>query len=59
MKLRFLAVAAVLALTGLRAHAQIGLYFNPVVSRISNSTADTGPFAFLGSGGHLADLWRR
>jgi hypothetical protein len=49
MRFRFLAVAAVLALTGLSAHAQVGLYFNPVVSRISNR-ADTGPFAFLGDG---------
>ena len=37
-------------MTGLSAHAQIGLYFNPVASRISNSQADTGPFAFLGDG---------
>jgi hypothetical protein len=51
MKFRFFAVLAAVALmTGSRAHAQIGLYFNPVVSRISNSTPDTGPFAFLGSG---------
>lgn len=50
MKLRFLAPALALALTTLAAHAQIGIYVNPVVSRISNSTADTGPFAFLGSG---------
>jgi len=49
MKLRFLAVAVVV-LAATTVHAQIGLYFNPVVSRISNSTADTGPFAFLGSG---------
>ena len=32
------------------AHAQLGLYFNPDVTFISNSTADTGPFAFLGEG---------
>jgi hypothetical protein len=50
MKLRFLAPAFVLLLTTIAAHAQIGIYVNPVVSRISNSTADTGPFAFLGSG---------
>jgi hypothetical protein len=48
MKFRLFAVAALLALSGLTAHAQIGLYLNPVVSRISNSTADSGPFAFLG-----------
>jgi hypothetical protein len=50
MRFRLFAVAALAAMTGLSAHAQIGVYFNPVVSRISNSTADTGPFAFLGSG---------
>ncbi len=32
------------------AQAQVGLYFNPDITRISNSTADTGPFAFLGEG---------
>jgi hypothetical protein len=39
-----------LALTTIAAHAQVGIYVNPVVSRITNSVADTGPFAFLGSG---------
>jgi hypothetical protein len=48
MKLRFLVPAFALALTTIAAHAQIGLYFNPVVSRVSISTPDTGPFAFLG-----------
>ncbi|WP_158786293.1 hypothetical protein [Granulicella sp. L46] len=50
MKLRFLVPALALALTTIAAHAQVGIYVNPVVSRISNSVADTGPFAFLGSG---------
>jgi hypothetical protein len=50
MKLRFLVPALALALTTIAAHAQIGVYVNPVVSRISNSVADTGPFAFLGDG---------
>jgi hypothetical protein len=50
MKLRFLVPVLALAFTTIAAQAQIGLYLNPVVSRISNSTADTGPFAFLGSG---------
>jgi hypothetical protein len=50
MKLRFLVPALALAFTTIAAHAQIGLYFNPVVSRISNSVADTGPYAFLGDG---------
>jgi len=50
MKLRFLVPALALALKTIAAHAQVGIYVNPVVSRISNSVADTGPFAFLGSG---------
>ncbi len=50
MKLRFVVPALALAITTMAAHAQVGIYVNPVVSRISNSTADTGPFAFLGSG---------
>jgi hypothetical protein len=50
MKLRFLVPALALAFTTIAAHAQVGIYVNPVVSRISNSTADTGPFAFLGDG---------
>jgi hypothetical protein len=50
MKLRFLVPALALALTTIAAQAQIGIYVNPVVSRISNSVADTGPYAFLGDG---------
>jgi hypothetical protein len=50
MKLRFLVPALALVLATIAAHAQTGLYLNPVVSRISNSTPDTGPFAFLGDG---------
>ena len=48
MKLRLLVPSLAMALTTMAAHAQVGLYLNPVVSRVSNSTADTGPFAFLG-----------
>jgi len=50
MKLRFLAPALALALTTIAARAQVAIYVTPVVSHISNSVADTGPFAFLGSG---------
>ncbi|MBW4039809.1 MAG: hypothetical protein HIU91_13245 [Acidobacteria bacterium] len=51
MKLRFLVPALALALTTIAAKAQtVGLYFNPVVSRISNSKPDYGTFAFLGDG---------
>ncbi|QMV19165.1 hypothetical protein GOB94_11115 [Granulicella sp. 5B5] len=48
MKLRYLVSTFALALTTVAAHAQIGLYLNPIVTRASNSKADTGPFAFLG-----------
>ena len=48
MNFRYLAVAVGLALTTLAAHAQVGLYINPVAIRVSNSQADSGPFAFLG-----------
>lgn len=50
MKLRWLLAALGLALMPLGARAQVGLYFNPLVTRVSNSQADTGPFAFLGQG---------
>ena len=53
MKLRYLATVVLLVLTTVAAHAQsqgnVGLYFNPIATRVSNSVADTGPFAFLGA----------
>jgi hypothetical protein len=49
MKLRFLATALALAMTSIAAHAQAGLYFNPVFTHVGISTPDTGPFAFLGT----------
>jgi hypothetical protein len=52
MKLRYLATVVVLALTTVAAHAQeqgnVGLYFNPIAIRVSNTVSDTGPYAFLG-----------
>jgi hypothetical protein len=57
MKLRSLVPSLALAITSLAsalgstsAHAQVGLYLNPYISRVSNSTPDFGPFAFLGQG---------
>ncbi|HEY0264099.1 MAG TPA: hypothetical protein VGC07_06220 [Granulicella sp.] len=54
MRLRLLAVLAGMALATGSAVAQssqkIGIYATPYVSRISNSKADTGVFAFLGEG---------
>lgn len=53
MKLKFFALALFVvpqlhAQTASEKGNQLGLYFNPAVSRVSNSVADTGPFAFLG-----------
>jgi hypothetical protein len=48
MKLRSIAAVAVLVFATVAAHAQTGLYFNPVAIRVGNPTADTGPQAFLG-----------
>ena len=48
MKVCSLLVAAATSLTGAALHAQTGLYVNPIAIRVSNSTADTGTFAFLG-----------
>ena len=48
MKFRLLATVVGLALTTVAAHAQVGLYLNPIAIRVSNAKADTGPFAFLG-----------
>ena len=50
MKLRSLVPCLTLALMTIAAHAQIGVYLNPVGIHVSNSTADTGNFAFLGDG---------
>ena len=49
MKLQSLVVAVVLAVAPVVAHAQTGLFLNPIAMRISNSTKDTGLFAFLAS----------
>ncbi len=48
MRLRYVLAAVVLAGVVASAGAQVGVYINPVVTRISNSTPDTGAFAFLG-----------
>ncbi|MDR3734720.1 MAG: hypothetical protein P4L10_04190 [Acidobacteriaceae bacterium] len=50
MKLRFFALLFAFVLLSITAQAQTGLYLNPVAIRVSNSVADTGPYAFLGSG---------
>ncbi|NYF78606.1 hypothetical protein [Granulicella arctica] len=50
MKLRFLALVVGLVVFAGSAYAQIGIYVGPNFTHISNSQADTGTFAFLGSG---------
>lgn len=58
MKLRLVAAVVVLALSSIAAHAQAAVYFTaPIYDHISNSKADTGPFAFLGSGKTAANFW--
>jgi hypothetical protein len=48
MKLRFLLLALAIIFVASGARAQGGLYFNPIVTIVHNSTADTGTYAFLG-----------
>jgi len=50
MKLRSLVIALVVAAAAATVHAQGAVYINPVVMRITNSTADNSLFAFLGKG---------
>jgi len=57
MKLRYLATVVVLTLTTVAAHAQVGLYINPIATYVTNSTPDSGPFAFLGAGDTSRMFW--
>ena len=50
MKLQVSVLALAVAGTAIGANAQGALYVNPIVTRVTNSTADTGQFAFLGDG---------
>jgi len=50
MRLRYVLAAVVLAAVAASARAQVGVYINPVFTKISNNVPDTGPFAFLGDG---------
>lgn len=40
--------AALLGIASVAAHAQIGAYFNPIVTRVSNAQVDNGNFSYLG-----------
>ena len=61
MKLRYLATVVVLALTTVAANAQsqgnVGLYFNPIATRVSNSVVDPTTFAFLGQNTTSRIFW--
>lgn len=57
MKLCSFLVAAATSLSGAALHAQVGLYINPVAIRVSNSTADSGTFAFLGQNATSRFFW--
>ena len=48
MRLRLIFPALALAVVTLGAQAQVGIYLNPIVTRVGISQTDTGPFAFLG-----------
>jgi hypothetical protein len=48
MKLRLFVLLAGLTVMTAAAQAQIGVYFAPTFTRVSNSTPDPGVFAFLG-----------
>lgn len=57
MKLLFAFVLSALFLIPVSSQAQIGIYVNPVGIRVSNSKADSGPFAFLGEGKTSRTFW--
>jgi hypothetical protein len=50
MKLRLLIFALGLLAVAGEAHAQVGVYFNPLLTRVSISTPDAGIYSFLGQG---------
>ena len=56
MRLRYVLAAVVLAAVAASARAQVGVYINPVFTKISNNVPDTGPFAFLGEGATSRNL---
>jgi hypothetical protein len=57
MKLLFSALFLALVLLPVSAQGQIGVYVNPIATRVSNSQPDTGPFAFLGAGNTSQVFW--
>jgi hypothetical protein len=59
MKLQFLVPCLALALSTMAAGAQVGLYINPIATRISNSQVDPepDPFGFLGANTTSRTFW--
>jgi hypothetical protein len=59
MKLRYLATVVFLALTTVAAHAQVGLYINPIATYVTNSTLskDTSSYNLLGPGQSSRMFW--
>ncbi|MEG9437272.1 outer membrane beta-barrel protein [Edaphobacter sp. HDX4] len=57
MKWLFAVVLSALFLIPVTSQAQVGIYVNPVAIRVSNSQADSGPFAFLGEGTKSRTFW--
>ncbi|WP_433973159.1 hypothetical protein [Tunturiibacter lichenicola] len=59
MRLQFLVPCLALALSTMAAGAQVGLYINPVATRISNSKIDPDPdpFGFLGANTTSRTFW--
>ena len=48
MNVRSLIVGAAIAMAPIAVQAQLGIYVNPIATRVSNSVADSGLYAFLG-----------
>jgi hypothetical protein len=57
MKLGLVFLFCLLLLVPAAHGQQFGAYINPIATRISNSTADSGPFAFLGNGETSRTFW--
>ena len=59
MKFRFFALVVAFALTTIAAHAQVGLYLNPIATRVSNSQARYRSLRLPGRKLHLQNVLRR
>jgi hypothetical protein len=57
MKLGLVFFFCLLLLVPMAHGQQFGAYINPIATRVSNSVADSGPFAFLGNGDTSRMFW--